>query len=211
MLFYFLFYVFLKNLIGNAVSILILLSSVIACISGFIYYQERIFFSLYELLTYISFSSPYLEDKLNAHGLSSALMGQRDILISYSAEMIKNDYSLFDLFFGIGIENYMQALQIYRGSGGPTLAENDFIDIFASYGIYGLFFVIYFLFVFFKLKNLFLREHIAIYDKVIIFQGFLVIVSALLSGHTLLYTFPALIIALTLSLSYDKSNKKCLT
>jgi len=188
-----------KRRLGFTIFLFLVASLFLLALASF-FWIDNILIWIASILTRFSEGGATLETKIKAVGLFSAMVGERDFLIKIALNYISDNFSSTDYFFGKGLHIYMTQYGIYRGVNEPSLAENDFVDIFCSYGLIGLMASLLFIFKAFNVKILFSKMKSQKLDYAISFQGIIVLLSASLSGHILMSTFPLLILGLVISL-----------
>jgi hypothetical protein len=164
-------------------------------------YFEQIATFIAEALIGSSGGAGTLENKIIVRGVTSAILGERDILIGLALEYIDRTYSMIDILFGKTISVYSAEFAVYRGLRGPGWIENDIMDLLCAYGVLGL---CSYLAILYKLSNLSLLFNFSKkfnkLDELKLMQCATLFLGGALSGHVLFFTFPMFITALVLGL-----------
>jgi hypothetical protein len=173
----------------------------IALLTFLTFYFEQIATFIAEAFIGTSGGAGTLENKIIVRGVTSAILGERDILISLALKYINESYTVLDLLIGKTISIYSTDFAVYRGLTGPGWIENDLFDLFCAYGIIG---VISYLFIIFRLSHIYLlfsfSKKFCKLDSLKLIQCSTLFIAGALSGHVLFFTFPMFITALILGL-----------
>ena len=157
---------------------------------------------IFKIITYFlsnySLGGEKLITKLSYLSPLSALMSERDRLWGYAVDLLLHHYSLYDFIFGRSFSGYGTAYGAYKNSSF-SFAENDWLDIFMSYGVLGV------ICVFILFKNFLLipveewAKNIKIY-LLVLFLG-----AGFMTGHVMLFSFPVFTFAFLTGLASSHS------
>ena len=149
-----------------------------------------IFYWMSDIVTYIlvnySQGGDKLSDKLKIISPFSALVSQRDILWGYSIDLLLNKYSYWEIIFGRSFTGYGETYGVYRSSSF-SFAENDILDIFMSYGVFGIVILFNILTYLWKMQVYSWAEE---KNKVLVF---IFVVAGFMTGHVMLFCFPVFV------------------
>ncbi|ENO91837.1 hypothetical protein C662_14711 [Thauera sp. 28] len=152
---------------------------------------DKFFALVIYILTEYSSGSSKLLLKLSYLDPFSALVSERDKLLSIAADIYRTNYGLLETLFGLGYSNYGSIYGIARGSGTFSYSEMDPVDIFMSYGILGLFITFYIALSIYSERN-------EISNRLYMLRRILVILffsTGALTGHLYLMGFPVFFFA----------------
>tara|TARA_R110001599_G_scaffold57631_10_gene158686 strand:- start:13130 stop:14323 length:1194 start_codon:yes stop_codon:yes gene_type:complete len=188
----------------NSLAITLALSPLLVLILSTQINLDKIATELIELLTAYSSGAIKISEKVNHLGTISALLGERDILISDAIETLSPKIGLIELFFGFGFTNYAQ---IYGNSLGQNFrfVENDVVDIFFSFGLIGI--TGYLLLVGHGIKRFItLQPTTNTHVTAASISYINAILLGAISGHGVFFTLPCVVLAIFAATSIKRKN-----
>jgi hypothetical protein len=198
------------SFIGKFFLTSIFLSICFACIVTDIFniFLLNVVMPLASILASFSSGGEKLLLKLSYLSVFSALVSERDVLVSIAHDLFIHEYDFFDFLFGKSLSGYGPLYAIKKGVASFSFSEVDLVDLFMSYGLNGCFL---FLVIIFKMCHKKASSEKSAFYKTRALNIIIFVLAGTFTGHVFFFSFTCFTFALYTGLLSIKNSSNLST